>query len=155
MRQQPRSWVTTGAMTSSREWCLQTHSRPRPWWTLSEPWAGRTSPPSPQRAAMERRGWRLSHNSPKKQVKKTDQWWAVNRLQVFFCLFGWFLCFKHAFFFTRGWTVLHLQFVIKICFGWMNYWSVWQLLLSSPVSCWVLLEMERETACRKDVTSQW
>lgn len=58
----------TGAMTSSLGWFLQTHSKSKPWWTSSEPWAGPTCPPWPLRAATERRVWKPSNRSPRRLV---------------------------------------------------------------------------------------
>lgn len=66
--QQPLSWATTAATISSPAWCRRTHTRPRPWWTSSQPWGGITSPRSPRRATTERVEWRLLSTYPGKLV---------------------------------------------------------------------------------------
>lgn len=68
MPPRPRSSATTPATTSSPGWCPQTHTRPRPWWTLSKPCAGTTSPPWPQRETTGRAAWMPSSRSPEKTV---------------------------------------------------------------------------------------
>lgn len=67
--QQPLSWVTTDAMTSSHEWFLQTHSRLKLWWTSFELWTGLMCPQWPRKAVTGKREWRLLLNSPRKQVR--------------------------------------------------------------------------------------
>lgn len=120
---QPRSWATTSATISSRGWFLPTRSRPRPWWTSFGPWAGRTCPPWPLRAATVRREWRPSRSSLKKQV------WRINKKRWFgLCNFPlspvWFN--RAPAFLTRGRQVLHLRYVVETSFRWLNYWSAWQ-----------------------------
>lgn len=68
MPPRPRSSATTPATTSSPGWCPQTHTRPRPWWTLSKPCAGTTSPLWPQRETTGRAAWMPSSRSPEKTV---------------------------------------------------------------------------------------
>lgn len=53
-----------------------------------------------------------------------------------------------AAFLTRGRQVLHLQYIVETCFGWLNYWSARQLRAPQRVyesqKCW-------EMAWREDV----
>lgn len=145
MRQQLRSWVMTGAMTFSRGWFLQTHSRPRPWWTLSEPWAGLTSPPLPRRAVMERKEWRPSHNSPKKQVRKGDQCWALCKSFVKIYIFCY--CLYHLNMYLHSSPsasyILYFHFMIKCVFCVVIFHVFGSFSVSSPVSCGFLVSSRR------------
>lgn len=71
-----------------------------------------------------------------------ESWSVINRIIIllfFVCLFPWF---KHALaFFTRGRSVLHLQFIVKSVLGGWIIDLFGNFCFSPPVSCGVLLEM--------------